>query len=134
MASCAAGTSTGTPVAVKNDRILIYLLTDTGEDGEVNMQYVLSPSDADDLGYWGGFAYISGREKLVGAQAEHVVIYDVVMGEHVPVENTSDAIITRLPDETQRLKVHSVGYLRSTGEKIARCSDVSDADYTLVTD
>jgi hypothetical protein len=53
------------------------------------------------------------------------------MDQHVPVENTSDCIITRLPEETQRLKVHSVGYLRSTGEKIARCSDVSDADYTL---
>lgn len=120
-------------MAVKNDRIKVYLLTDTGTDGEVNMAYVLSPSDQSDLGYWAGLAYISGREKLVGAQAEHVVIYDVVMDDHVPVGNTSDAIITRLPDETQRLKVHSVGHLRSTGEKIARCSDVSDADYTLTT-
>ena len=95
------------------------------------MAYVLSPSNESDLAYWGGLAYISGREKLVGAQAEHVVLYDVVVDDHVPIENTSDAIVTRLPDETQRLKVHSVGYLRSTGEKIARCSDVSDADYTL---
>jgi hypothetical protein len=121
-------------MAVKNDRIKVYLLTDTGTDGEVNMEYVLDPSNESDSAYWAGLAYIAGREKLVGAQAEHVVIYDVVMDDHVPVENTSDAIITRLPDETQRLKVHSVGYLRSTGEKIARCSDVSDADYTLVTD
>lgn len=121
-------------MAVKNDRIKVYLLTDTGEDGEVNMQYVLDPSNQDDLGYWAGLAFIAGREKLVGAQAEHVVIYDVVMDDHVPIENTSDAIITRLPDEVQRLKVHSVGYLRSTGEKIARCSDVSDADYTLIDD
>jgi len=121
-------------VAVKNDRIRVYRLTDTGTDGEVNMAYVLDPSQQDDLAYWAGLAYITGRERLVGAQAEHVVTYDVVMDDHVPVDNTSDVIITRLPDETQRLKVHSVGYLRSTGEKIARCSDVSDADYTLVTD
>ena len=121
-------------MAVKNDRIRVYLLTDTGTDGEVAMAYVRQSSTASDEGYWAGLAYIAGREKLVGAQAEHVVTYDVVMDTNVPVENTSDAIITRLPDETQRLKVHSVGYLRSTGEKIARCSDVSDADYTLVTD
>jgi hypothetical protein len=118
-------------VAVKDDRIKVYLLDDVGTDGEVSPQYVLQPSNESDQGYWAGLAYITGREKLVGAQAEHVVTYDVVMDQHVPVENTSDCIITRLPEETQRLKVHSVGYLRSTGEKIARCSDVSDADYTL---
>jgi hypothetical protein len=118
-------------VAVKDDRIKVYLLDDTGSDGAVAPAYVLSPSNESDQGYWAGLAYIVGREKLVGAQAEHVVTYDVVMDQHVPVENTSDCIITRLPEETQRLKVHSVGYLRSTGEKIARCSDVSDADYTL---
>jgi hypothetical protein len=118
-------------MAVKNDRVRVYLLTDTGSKGKTAPAYVLNASNESDLGYWAGLAYIAGREKLVGAQAEHVVIYDVVMDDHVPVENTSDCIITRLPDEAQRLKVHSVGYLRSTGEKIARCSDVSDADYTL---
>jgi hypothetical protein len=56
------------------------------------------------------------------------------MDNHVPLENTSDAIVTRLGannEEEQSLKVLSVGYLRSTGEKIARCLDVSDAAYTL---
>lgn len=118
-------------MAVKNDRIKVYLLEDTGSDGRVALEYVLSPSTQSDSGYWAGLAYISGRERTTGAQAEHVVIYDVVMDQEVPIENTSDAIITRLPDETQRLKVRSVGYLRSTGEKIARCEDVSDAAYTL---
>jgi hypothetical protein len=123
-------------VAVTNDRIRIYELTDIGTDGAVDMSYVRQPSDASDEGYWGGLAYISGRETSVGAQAEHVVIYDVVMGEHVPLYNTSDAIIARLGadnEETQFLKVLSVGHLRSTGEKIARCLDVSDAAYTLTT-
>ena len=120
-------------MAVKNDRIRVYLLQDTGEDGEVNMQYVLSPSVEDDEGYWAGLAAISIRERLVGAQAEHVALYDVTMDDHVPLFNTSDAIVTLLPDETTRLKVHGVMMLRTTGEKQARCSDVSDADYTLVT-
>ena len=120
-------------VAVKNERIRVYLLEDTGTDGEVNMRYVLDPSNESDLGYWAGLSYISGRSKMVGAQEEHVALYDVPMDDHVPIQNTSDAIIVYIATD-QRLKVHSVGYLRSTGEKIARCSDVSDADYTLTTD
>lgn len=121
-------------MAVKNDRIRVYLLEDVGSDGAVDMAYVRQPSTESDEGYWAGLAYISGHEKGVGGQAEHVVIYDVVMDDHVPVENTSDAILTRLGannDEEQQLKVLSVGLLRSTGEKIARCLDVSDAAYTL---
>lgn len=121
-------------MAVKNDRIRVYLLTDVGVDGAVDMSYVRQASDATDEGYWGGLAYISGRETSVGAQAEHVVIYDVVMDEGVPLYNTSDAILARLGannEETQFLKVLSLGHLRSTGEKIARCLDVSDAAYTL---
>jgi hypothetical protein len=121
-------------MAVKNDRIRVYLLEDVGTDGAVEMSYVRQPSDENDEGYWAGLAYISGREVSVGAQAEHVVIYDVVMDDHVPLYNTSDAIIARLGednDEEQFLKVLSVGHLRSTGEKIARCLDVSDAAYTL---
>jgi hypothetical protein len=121
-------------VAVKNDRIRVYLLEDVGEDGNVDMQYVRQPSDQADQGYWAGLAYISGREGLVGAQAEHVVIYDVVMDDHVPLYNTSDARLTVLgngAEEIQRLKVMSVGLLRSTGEKLARCLDISDAADTL---
>jgi hypothetical protein len=121
-------------VAVKPDRIRIYLLEDVGEDGNVDMQYVLQPSDASDQGYWAGLAYISGHEKLTGAQAEHVVIYDVVMDDHVPLYNTSDARLTVLgsgEEEIQRLKVMSVGLLRQTGEKLARCLDISDAADTL---
>lgn len=121
-------------MAVKNDRIRIYVLEDVGEDGNVDMQYVRQPSDASDQGYWAGLAYISGRETLVGAQAEHVVIYDVVMDDHVPLYNTTDARLTVLgqgEEEIQRLKVLSVGLLRSTGEKLARCLDISDAADTL---
>ena len=121
-------------MAVKNDRIRIYVLQDVGEDGNVDMQYVRQPSDATDQGYWAGLAYISGRETLMGAQAEHVVIYDVVMDDHVPLYNTTDARLTVLgsgEEEIQRLKVMSVGLLRSTGEKLARCLDISDAADTL---
>jgi hypothetical protein len=123
-------------VAVKNDRVRIYELSDVGTDGAVDMQYVRQPSTQTDEGYWAGLAYITGHEKSVGAQAEHVVSYDVVMDDHVPLTNTSDAIIARLGadnEETQFLKVLSVGFLRSTNEKIARCLDVSDAAYTLTT-
>ena len=121
-------------MAVKNDRIRIYVLQDVGEDGNVDMQYVRQPSDASDQGYWAGLAYISGRETLMGAQAEHVVIYDVVMDDHVPLYNATDARLTVLgsgEEEIQRLKVLSVGLLRSTGEKLARCLDISDAADTL---
>jgi hypothetical protein len=121
-------------MAVKNDRVRIYALEDVGIDGAVDMQYVRQPSNESDEAYWAGLAYITGHEKSVGAQAEHVVSYDLVMDDHVPVENTSDIIIARLGadnEETQFLKVLSVGYLRTTGEKIARCLDVSDAAYTL---
>jgi hypothetical protein len=121
-------------VAVKNDRIRIYVLTDVGEDGNVDQQYVLQPSSESDQGYWAGLAYISGREGMVGAQAEHVVMYDVVMDDHVPLYNTTDARLTVLgegEEEIQRLKVQSVGMLRSTGEKLARCLDISDENDTL---
>jgi hypothetical protein len=121
-------------VAVKDDRIKVYLLDDTGSDGAVAPAYVLSPSNESDQGYWAGLAYISGHEKLVGGQAEHVVIYDVTMDDHVPLYNATDARITVLgaqETEIQRLKVMSVGLLRSTGEKQARCLDISDAADTL---
>jgi hypothetical protein len=121
-------------VAVKNDRIRVYDLRDVGTDGNSDMQYVLSPSDASDQGYWAGLAYITGREVGVGGQAEHVVHYDVVMDEHVPLYNASDARLTLLgagQTEVQRLKVLSVGLLRTTGEKVARCLDISDAADTL---
>ncbi len=123
-------------MAVKNDRIRIYKLDDIGEDGEVNMAYVRQPSTKPDEGYWGGVAFISSYEKMVGAQAEHVVIYDVVVDRTVPLKNTDDAVITVLGednDEVQSLKMQALGELRSTGEKIARCFDVSDAAYTLTT-
>lgn len=121
-------------MAQKPNRIRIYVLQDVGEDGNVDMQYVRQPSNESDQGYWGGLAYISGREVLTGGQAEHVVIYDVTMDDHVPLYNATDARITVLganETEIQRLKVLSVGLLRSTGEKQARCLDISDAADTL---
>ncbi len=121
-------------MAVKDERIRVYALTDTGEDGQVNMQYVLQPSEQSDLGYWAGTAYISGRAKLVGAQFEHVVIYDVPIDDHVPITNKSDAVIAFLPDLTERYQVQSVGRIPKTAEKIVRCLDVSDADINLIDD
>ena len=121
-------------MAVKNDRIRLYLLQDVGTDGNSDQQYVLEASDEADFGYWAGLAYISGREAAVGTQADHVVIYDVVMDDHVPLYNASDARIVLLgagETEVQRLRVLSVGLLRTTGEKVARCLDISDAADTL---
>jgi hypothetical protein len=120
-------------MAVKNDRVRVYLLDDVGEAGAVSQMYVRQPSTESDQGYWAGLAYISGRETTVGAQAEHVVIYDVVMDDHVPVENEDDIVIAVLgqgEEEIQFLKVYSVGKLRTTGEKIARTEDVSDENWT----
>ena len=121
-------------MAVKNDRIRLYLLQDVGTDGNSDQQYVLEASDEADFGYWAGLAYISGREAAVGTQADHVVMYDVVMDDHVPLYNASDARIVLLgagETEVQRLRVLSVGLLRTTGEKVARCLDISDAADTL---
>jgi hypothetical protein len=119
-------------VAVKNDRIRVYLLDEQGEDGAVSQVYVRQPSTESDQGYWAGLAYISGHETTVGAQAQHTVLYDVVMDDHVPVENEDDIVLAVLGDgeeEIQFLKVHSVGKLRTTGEKIARTMDVSDENW-----
>ena len=121
-------------MAVKNDRIRLYLLQDVGTDGNSDQQYVLEASDEADFGYWAGLAYISGRQATVGTQADHVVMYDVVMDDHVPLYNASDARIVLLgagETEVQRLRVLSVGLLRTTGEKVARCLDISDAADTL---
>lgn len=119
-------------MAVKNDRARVYLLEDIGTDGAVNQMYVRQPSEESDEGYWVGLAYISGRETTVGAQAQHSVLYDVPMDDHVPVENTDDVVLAVLGTgnvEIQFLKVMSVGKLRTTGEKIARCIDVSDENW-----
>jgi hypothetical protein len=55
----------------------------------------------------------------------------------VPLENSEDAIITILGagnEEIKKLQVLGVGELEaSTGEKIAKCVEVSDAVYTLTT-
>ena len=121
-------------MAVKNDRIRLYLLQDVGTDGNSDQQYVLEASDEADFGYWAGLAYISGRQATVGTQADHVVMYDVVMDDHVPLTNASDARIVLLgagETEVQRLRVLSVELLRTTGEKVARCLDISDAADTL---
>jgi hypothetical protein len=124
-------------MAVKNRRIRIYLLEDVGEDGAVDMQYVRQPSTADDEGYWGGLADISGLARVVGAQLSHQVRYVVPMDVTVPLKNSDDAIITVLGadlEEFIKLQVLSVSHLEaSTGEKIARCIEVSDAVYTLTT-
>jgi hypothetical protein len=119
-------------VAVKDQRIRVYVLEDVGEDGAVNQMYVRQPSSKGDQGYWGGLAYISGRETTVGSQAAHTVIYDVVLDDHVPVENEDDCVLSVLgedDDEVQFLKVLSVGKLRATREKIARTLDVSDENW-----
>lgn len=119
-------------MAVKNDRARVYLLQDIGTDGAMAQMYVRQPSTEADEAYWVGLAYISGHEKTVGTQAEHVVIYDVVMDDHVPVENNQDIVVAVLGEsdaEIQYVKVLSVGKLRATGEKIARSLDVSDEDW-----
>jgi hypothetical protein len=119
-------------VAVKDRRIRVYHLVERGQDGATDQVYLRQPSGQSDQGYWAGTPYISGRERTVGTQAEHVVIYDVVMDDHVPVVNSSDAVIAVLgngTDEVQFLKVRSVGLLTITGEKIARTEDVSDEDW-----
>jgi hypothetical protein len=118
-------------MAVKNDRIRVYLLGDAGSKGKAAPVYRLSASDENDSGYWAGLSPSSIRARVVGAQLEHVVTYDVTMDDHVPVHNTSDAILTLMPDETLRMHVQGLMLLRSTGEKQARVIDVSDADYTL---
>jgi hypothetical protein len=124
-------------VAVKNRRIRIYLLEDVGVDGAVDMQYVRQPSTADDEGYWGGLAYTNAKARVVGAQLSHEVLYDVPMDVTVPLENGDDAIITILGAglaEIKMLQVLGVGHLEATtGEKIAKCIEVSDAVYTLTT-
>lgn len=119
-------------MAVKNDRARIYALDDIGEGGDVDQTYARQSSGDSDEAYWVGLAYIAGRETTVGAQAEHTVIYDVVMDDHVPVENDDDVVIVVLgaeDAEIQFLKVLSVGKLRQTGEKIARTIDVSDENW-----
>jgi hypothetical protein len=118
-------------VAVKDQRILIYLLTDVGVDGNVDQQYVLVPSTASDQGYWASVSYIGGREKTVGAQAEHVVVYDVTTWDSAPLFNSQDLRVTVLPDESPVLQVRSVAKLYVTGEKQSKCEEVSDANDTL---
>ena len=129
MASCAAGTS----VAVKDQRYRLYLLSDVGAEGAVDQQFVRQPGDGlSDEGYWGGLAYISARETTVGAQAQHVVIYDVPLDDNIPLVNGSDAVLAKLGagnEEVQFLKVRGVGLLPGTREKLARTEDVSDENW-----
>jgi hypothetical protein len=119
-------------VAEKPKRIRVYILEDVGEDGAVNQMYVRQPSQKNDQGYWAGLAYISGRETTVGSQAQHTVLYDVPMDDHVPVSNSDDCVLAVLGadnEEVQFLKVLSVGLLPATREKIARTMDVSDENW-----
>lgn len=120
-------------MAVKNDRARIYKLSEVGSNGAIDQQYVRQVGDGLlDEAYWVGLAYISGRETTVGAQGQHTVLYDVVMDDTVPLENTDDAVIAVLganDEEIQFVKVMSVGKLRTTGEKIARTNDVSDENW-----
>jgi hypothetical protein len=121
-------------VAVKNDRIRIYVLEDVGTDGNSDAQYVLQGSDDTDQGYWAGVNYETARAVMVGGQIQHQVEYSVVSDAHVPLYNAADTRLTVLgagQEEIQRLQVLSVGDLRSTGEKKARCLDISDAADTL---
>ena len=110
---------------------MLYLLGDVGADGSVDQTYRLEPSVESDNGFWAAVSYVSGLERTLGTQAEHSVLYAVTMGTEVPLENGDDAILTVLPDQRPQLKVLAVGNLYQTGEKQARCVDVSDAAYTL---
>ena len=120
-------------MAVKDQRYRIYLLDDVGEGGTIDQRYVRQPGDGlPDGGYWGGLAYISARETTVGAQGQHVVIYDVPMDDNTPLVNGSDAVLAKLGagnEEIQFLKVRGVGLLPGTREKIARTEDVSDENW-----
>lgn len=118
-------------MAVKNQRVRLYVQTDTGTGGRSAMSYQLVPSDASDMAYWAAVSFVSGRNVTVGGQGEAVVIYDVTTSTTVPIDNTTVGVFTVMPDETQILAIQSVGQLFNTGEQQARCLDVSDATYTL---
>ena len=122
-------------MAVKNQRIAIYLLTDVGSDGRSDEQYVLQPSDQSDGGYWAAVSFVSMREVQVGGQAQRTAMYDITTGTEVPftLAMNADAYITVLPAETQKLRVMSVAELYNTGERQARCIEASDTGVTLTT-
>jgi hypothetical protein len=119
-------------MAVKDQRIRIYVLEDVGEDGAINQMYVRRASAKDDQGYWGGVNPDSMRETTVGAQGAHKVLYGVVMDDTVPLVNGDDAVIAVLgadDEEIQWMKVEAVMLLRPTREKKARCTEDSDENW-----
>jgi hypothetical protein len=121
-------------VAVKNQRIRVYLLTDEGADGHEDIRYTLQSSDQADGGYWAAVSPISSREALVGGQAQRTALYDVTTGTEVPYTLPAcDGYLTVLPDETQILRINAVMELRNTGERQARCVEASDTGVTLTT-
>jgi hypothetical protein len=119
-------------VAVKNQRIRVYMLTDVGTDGRKDERYALLPSDDSDGGFWGAVSFISQREGLIGAQAQRTVIYDVTTGTEVPYTLPScDGYITVLPEEVQILRIMAVAEIYNTRERQARCLEASDTGVTL---
>lgn len=121
-------------MADKGQRIRVYKLEDRGEDGRVNLQYVLQPSDQNDGGYWAAVSAVSSREGQVGGQAQRTAIYDVTTGTEVPYTlPDSDMYLTVMPAETQILRMMSVMELHTTGERQARCMEASDCGVTFAT-
>ncbi len=119
-------------MAVKNQRIRVYMLTDTGTDGRKDEQYVLQPSEQSDGGYWAAVSFVGQREQLVGAQAQRITTYDVTTGTETPYTLPNcDGYITVMPAETQILRINAVAELYNTGERQARCIEASDTGVTL---
>lgn len=119
-------------MAVKNQRVRVYMLDDKGTAGRTDQQYVLRPSAQSDGGYWAAVSFVSQREGQVGAQAQRTVLYDVTTGTEVPYTLPScDGYITVMPAETQILRINAVAELYNTGERQARCVEASDTGVTL---
>ena len=121
-------------MAVKNQRVRVYMLEDVGSDGRQDLQYVLQASDQTDGGYWAAVSFVGQREQQVGTQAQRVTTYDVTTGTEVPYTLPNcDGYITVMPAETQILRINAVAELYNTGERQARCVEASDTGVTLTT-
>ena len=120
-------------MAVKNQRIRVYMLEDLGSDGRVDEQYVLQPSTQLDGGYWAAVSPAgSSREGSIGGQAQRTALYDVTTGTEVPYRLPNcDGYLTVMPNETQILRINAVTELYNTGERQARCVEASDTGVTL---
>jgi hypothetical protein len=82
-------------VAVKDQRIRVYVLEDVGEDGAVNQMYVRQPSEKDDQGYWGGLACVE-----VGADEAVLVTWRGTESKPVLTDATACRLIAEVVAST----------------------------------